>query len=65
MGGSANISTLFIAGSAVTASAPVLNILDGVTATSSEINRLADRTGTLIDTNNVSSYAVTAITAGS
>ena len=65
VGGSANISTLFIAGSAVTASATELNILDGVTATTSEINMLAGRTGTLIDTNNIVSYAVTAITAGS
>ncbi|KKT06216.1 MAG: hypothetical protein UV84_C0011G0002 [candidate division WWE3 bacterium GW2011_GWF2_43_18] len=40
IGGSLNTSALFIAGSAVTSSATELNILDGVTATTSEITQI-------------------------
>ncbi|HLD90358.1 MAG TPA: hypothetical protein VI911_04990, partial [Patescibacteria group bacterium] len=50
--GSANVTNLFIAGSVVTTSATELNLLSG-------------RTGTLLDSNNVGTYATTAVTAGS
>ncbi|KKS09951.1 MAG: hypothetical protein UU64_C0013G0017 [candidate division WWE3 bacterium GW2011_GWF2_41_45] len=63
--GGVNVTTLSIAGSQITASATELNILDGVTATTAEINLLAGRTGALIDSNNVTSYAITSLTAGS
>jgi len=50
--GSANVTNLFIAGSQITASATEINLLDG-------------RTGTLLDSNNVGTYALTSLTAGS
>ncbi|GIW60431.1 MAG: hypothetical protein KatS3mg087_1497 [Patescibacteria group bacterium] len=63
--GSVNMDNLFIGGSLVTASAAEINILDGATISTTELNLLTGRTGTLIDTNNISNYAITSINAGS
>src|SRR3989338_21364 len=65
VGGSANVSNLFLAGTLVSSSATELKIIDGATLSTTELNLLTGRTGTLVDSNNVGSYAVTAITAGS
>ena len=52
-------SNLYLSGTQITASASELNILDGALVSTSELNLLVGRSGTLIDTNNISSYAVT------
>jgi hypothetical protein len=53
-----------IANTQVNSSALELNILNGATITTSELNLLDNRTGTLVDSNNVGTYAVTSVTAG-
>ncbi|GIW60432.1 MAG: hypothetical protein KatS3mg087_1498 [Patescibacteria group bacterium] len=58
-------ANLYLAGTQVTASASEINILDGALISTTELNLLSGRTGTLLDSNNVSSYAVTAVIAGS
>ena len=56
VGGSFNTTNLYLAGSEVTSTAAELNLLDGVnlTLTAAEFNLLDGRSGTLLDTNNVS-----------
>lgn len=46
---------------------PELNVLSGIDPllSATELSLLVGRTGTLLDSNNVSSYAVTSISAGS
>ena len=73
---SPNFAGLSLSGTAITSTATELNLLDGVnlTLTAAEFNLLDGRTGTLVDSNNVgsyaltpsnaSSYAITSITAG-
>jgi hypothetical protein len=51
-------------GTLVNTTGPELNILNGATITTTELNLLDNRTGTLLDSNNVGSYATTAVTAG-
>ena len=62
--GSINTTNLYIAGTRVTSTATELNKLSGVLSTSAELNLLSGRSGILVDTNNVISYATTGVTAG-
>ncbi|HCC42633.1 TPA: hypothetical protein DEP93_04145, partial [candidate division WWE3 bacterium] len=63
--GTLNTNALKVGGTAVTASATELNIMDGATLSTTELNLLTGRTGTLVDSNNVSNYAITSLIGGS
>ncbi len=62
--GEFNATTLYLNGTAVSASATEINLLDGTTVSTSELDLLTGRTGTLLDSNNISTYATTAVNAG-
>ena len=62
--GSANVTNLFIGGTRVLATATELNVLNGATISTAEINLLSGQTGTLINSNTIASYATTGVTAG-
>jgi hypothetical protein len=63
--GNLNTQGFYIGGSQVTAIASELNILSGALISTSEINLLQGRSGTLVDSVNVATYATTGVTAGS
>jgi len=56
---------IYLSGTHINANASEINILDGALISTSELNLLSGRSGTLLDSNNISSHAVTSITAGS
>jgi len=64
---SPNFAGLSLSGTAITSNASELNLLDGVnlTLSASEFNLLDGRSGTLVDSNNIGTYALTPINSSS
>lgn len=58
------VGTLYIGGTAITASAAELNIMDGVTATAAEINAAADAGSRFVNVTDAATYSVLAADSG-